>query len=362
VEAQNVLGAVSTDALGVIDFLFPRGLDHHEMFAGVPVIEKAVAGVARHLAGLGQLPEKTAAKNLTAQSRIVDLVVVGAGPAGLALAKTAVDAGLQVELVDESASPGGRLECGLGGAEDLAWAQRAADTIAKRGRLSLNTLAMAAYRDSRGSFLALRDRDPERVTTLYAKRFALCTGGSETLPLFEGNDLPGVFGARGLLKMIQRHGVVPGKRAVILAEHFEGLAVAEALARAGMEIAAVVDPSGKLSHATLPVLAGNMAKAAGRNDVSKVKVALLAGGNKSFSADVVAVSHPPAPAFELVRQLGVRVDFTPHLGFTMKHAADGSTAMPHVVVAGELTGSSTISECIAQGEAAARALAVEVAP
>ena len=60
VEVQNVLGSPKRDALSAIDFLFPRGLDHHEMFAGVPVVEKAVAGVARHLAGLGTLPSAEA--------------------------------------------------------------------------------------------------------------------------------------------------------------------------------------------------------------------------------------------------------------------------------------------------------------
>src|SRR5712692_12082679 len=59
-ERQNAYPTAEVDVFSSIDWLFPRGLDHHEMFAGVPVAEKVMAKVARHLAGLGLTPDSPA--------------------------------------------------------------------------------------------------------------------------------------------------------------------------------------------------------------------------------------------------------------------------------------------------------------
>jgi len=359
VEAQNVMGSASHDALGAIDFLFPRGLNHHQLFAGVPVVEQAVAKVARHLAGLGELPDAATPPGEPGEVRDVDLAVVGAGPAGLALARAAAVAGLRVELVDENPAPGGHLACGLPGA-NRAWAdwveEAAHELVVRRGgRLSLSTVALGAYRSGEGHALALRHAGPpESIALLRARAFALCPGGSETAPLFEGNDLPGIFAARGLLRMVRTCGVVPGERAVVLAEHAEGLAVAEALAGVGVEVAAVVDPSGALTHPTLPIVAGRIERATGHGRVTGVRVAPLSGKPRELACDLLALSVVPAPSFELARQLGLRANFAPHLGFTQDVAPSGSTARPRVFLAGEVTGAPGADAAAAQGERAAQ--------
>jgi sarcosine oxidase subunit alpha len=56
-QRQNAFPSARVDVFASIDWLFPRGLDHHSMFAGVPVADKVMAKVARHLAGLGLLPD-----------------------------------------------------------------------------------------------------------------------------------------------------------------------------------------------------------------------------------------------------------------------------------------------------------------
>ena len=117
----------------------------------------------------------------------------------------------------------------------------------------------------------------------------------QTLPLFENNDLPGIYGARGLMKLIRRHGVVPGERVAVLAEQREGLAVAEALAELGVEIAAVIDPAGTLTHASLPIVAGTIEAASGRTALTKLKVKPRAGRARSIACDLLAVSATPAP-------------------------------------------------------------------
>ena len=132
--------------------------------------------------------------------------------------------------------------------------------------------------------------------------------------------------------------------------------MAEALAELGVEIAAVIDPSGTLTHASLPIVAGTIEAASGRTALTKLKVKPRAGRARSIACDLLAVSATPAPSFELARQLGLRADFVPHVGFTLSVKQDGTTPLPHVFLAGEVTGPMTVSECIAQGEAAGRAV------
>ena len=81
-----------------IDWLFPKGMDHHSMFAGVA--EKVMATVARHLAGLGLLPD--AAPPCPAPGRIsVDVAVVGAGAAGLAAAEVLAAGGVAPLVLEQ---------------------------------------------------------------------------------------------------------------------------------------------------------------------------------------------------------------------------------------------------------------------
>ncbi|HZX43739.1 MAG TPA: (2Fe-2S)-binding protein, partial [Myxococcaceae bacterium] len=79
IERQNAYPSVKVDVFSSIDWLFPKGMDHHSMFAGVPVAEKVMATVARHLAGLGLLPDRAPPPPPPAERLSVEVVVVGAG-------------------------------------------------------------------------------------------------------------------------------------------------------------------------------------------------------------------------------------------------------------------------------------------
>ena len=59
-ETQNVLGSRQVDLLQVTDWFFPRGIDHHHLLAGVPAASFVMQKVARHVAGLGRLPDEVA--------------------------------------------------------------------------------------------------------------------------------------------------------------------------------------------------------------------------------------------------------------------------------------------------------------
>src|SRR6185437_2199984 len=100
VVTQNRLGPRDRDLLRMTDWFFPDGMNHHELFAGVPGIQTIMQGFARRVAGLGKLPTKELAGR-KAQRRAVDVVIVGAGPSGMAVAVGLAEAGRKVEVIDD---------------------------------------------------------------------------------------------------------------------------------------------------------------------------------------------------------------------------------------------------------------------
>src|SRR3984957_5845687 len=83
IETQNVVGSKDTDLLRVADWFFPEGMNHHELLAGVPGLQRVMQGFARRVAGLGRLPEQILLPRDAGRLE-VDCLVVGSGPAGMA--------------------------------------------------------------------------------------------------------------------------------------------------------------------------------------------------------------------------------------------------------------------------------------
>src|SRR5207253_10074775 len=108
-ERQNAYPSAKFDVFAATDWMFPRGLDHHEMFAGVPVAEQIMAKVARQLAGLGLLPESEAPARPPAEVLEVPVAIVGAGPAGLAAARELTGRKVGFALIEREPFLGGRL-------------------------------------------------------------------------------------------------------------------------------------------------------------------------------------------------------------------------------------------------------------
>lgn len=100
VETQNVVGSKDVDLLRMADWFFPEGIDHHELFAGVPGVQRVMQAFARRVAGLGKLP-RDAAPSRSASRRAADVLVVGAGAAGMMAAVELARRGRRVEVVDD---------------------------------------------------------------------------------------------------------------------------------------------------------------------------------------------------------------------------------------------------------------------
>ena len=332
-ERQNAFPSAAVDVFNATDWLFPRGLNHHEMFAGVPVAEQVMAKVARQLAGLGTLPDAPAPLREGAEIVRCEKVIIGAGAAGLAAAQHLEVAQAPYLLIEREGFVGGRL---VVAPEEFGAPALWAPPVE---RIRLRTTAIGLFEDELGRFLACTDG--QRLTKLYGASLLFATGGQPQLVPFENNDLPGIFAGRAVSRMIRVHRLLPGETIAVVGESVEAKALAKLIESTGGKAVAV---------GASPV------KARGMSSVSSI-TATLDGKESRYDCDAVAVCAPLAPSFELARQGGVHVHWRERERiFAAEADADGRTAQPTIFVAGELKGPMGAAAAAETGRRAAQAM------
>ncbi|HEU4383730.1 MAG TPA: 2Fe-2S iron-sulfur cluster-binding protein [Anaeromyxobacteraceae bacterium] len=340
VETQNAWPQASHDLLGAVDWLAPRGLDHHHLAIRPAVLNRVAVRVSRALSGTGRLPDAAPPPWPPAREERFEAVVVGGGPAGLGAAEALAAAGRRVLLAEQDRWLGGRLRARLflPGDPPAPWAEEVAAAVRRAGgEVVLGAAALGLWRDGGEPLLAILSEDPRWLRLVRAPRMVLCPGGAAQPPLFDGNDRPGIFAGRGLAVALAEHGVVPGQRAVVLGDGPEPDALAARLRQAGMETA---------------VTGAAPARARGRRRVTALD---LANGLR-LECDTVAVCGPPAPACDLAREAGAAVAFDAALGaFAVRAGPDGATGVPGLWAAGETTGALGAGEAAAAGRRAGEA-------
>lgn len=171
-----------------------------------------------------------------------DLVVVGAGPGGIAAAVTAAEAGLEVCLVDNNEAAGGQIWRGLQpatarryphGGSFLHW-------IDRLHRSGCGVLAGRSVIDRSGNGLLLVE-DDRRARGIRFRRLILATGARERFLPFPGWTLPGVAGAGGLQALVKAGLGIRGQRVVVAGSGPLLLAVAAGLGRAGAHVLGVYE-------------------------------------------------------------------------------------------------------------------------
>jgi sarcosine oxidase subunit alpha len=354
VERQNSYPSAKFDLYGATDWLFPRGMNHHAMFAGVPVAQQVMSAVARHLSGLGKLPDTEAPTRPEAEIVRTRVAIAGAGPAGLAAARALATAKVPFVLIEREPFLGGRLSTGAQSADDP---KVPAEAELAPGAVLTNSTALGLYEDEAGRYLAVLsgDGDGPRLKLVYAKRFLVAVGGHPRLLPFVNNDLPGVLSARAAGAMVRRHRLLPGAKVALVGHGPELYQMARLLNASGAAISCLVDRDAP------PVgsggVQGTAEKAHGRSTVSALTVRLASGGTKKFACDAVVVCLPPSPGFELPRQAGARVAFDGAARvFVVEAGPDGRTANERLFVAGELVGPVTARAAADSGQRAAASI------
>jgi sarcosine oxidase, subunit alpha len=319
-ERQNVFPTAGLDVFQATDWVFFKGLNHHELFAGVPVAQEVMAAVARKLAGLGRLPDTEAPPRMAAEVQHLDTVIIGGGVSGLAASERLKERGIEHVVFEREPFAGGRAAYGVPAA-DLA------------GAPALEHNVMGLFDDGEGRFLAVIAH--ERLLKVHFGKLLVAMGSHPALPAFANNDLPGIYAGRAVARLLRRHGILVGKRIAVVGSH-ETSALATWLQEQHVETVAV---------------GADIEAAHGLNHVSSIT---LTSGEK-VDCDAVAVCAPPSPAFELARQGGARVVFN-GAQFHVEADADGRTSHPDLFVAGEQTGLLTLQQSAESGRRAAEVL------
>ncbi|MGB1238178.1 MAG: sarcosine oxidase subunit alpha [Pseudomonadales bacterium] len=331
----------------------------------------------RKAAGLGRSPLENDPDRYDHYNQHADVMIVGAGPAGLAAALQAGRSGARVILADEQSEFGGALLHSNETIDGKSAAQWVAEAVAELEAMPevmlLPKSTVNGYHDH--NFLTIHerctdhlgDRAPrnqsrQRMHRVRANWVVLATGAHERPLVFANNDVPGCMLATAVSTYINRYAVVPGNKLVLMTTNDGAYQAALDWHRAGREVVAVVDTRATATGAVveqvkalgIKVITGSaVIEAQGKKRVSSVSVAAInAAGDKvtgdvqQLSCDTVASSGGWSPAVHLSCHTGSRPQWDEKaIGFV-----PGATVQKQLI-AGALTGRFSLVEALAQGTA-----------
>ena len=273
----------------------------------------------RRAAGLAAAPERDAGEGrYETRHWHCDVLVVGAGPAGLMAALAAGRSGARVLLADDGREPGGSLlgqAARIDGAPALDWVEQtvaALDALPNVTRLQ--DANVWAYREA--NLLLLTERSPapghleQRTWRVRAARVLLATGAIERPLVFADNDRPGVMLASAARCYVNRYAVRPGRRALVFTNNSSAYQAAAELQAAGVEIAALVDSRPQVPDAAaalLPdseILAGHVvSRARGGRQLRGAAIRPISGGaERRIDCDLLCLSGGWSPSVQLYSQ------------------------------------------------------------
>ncbi len=328
----------------------------------------------RAAAGLGVAPDAADPDRYDKTFAHCDVLVIGAGPAGLAAAVAAGRQGRRVLLLDERPEPGGSLLDGnalIDAAPAHDWVQACMAELHALPdvRVLLRTTAFG-YHDAnfvtacerRTDHLAPAERHGvrEQLWRIRAGRVILATGAHERPLVFGNNDLPGILLASAVSAYIHRFAVLPGRQAVVFTNNDSAYQCALDLHAAGAQVS-VIDPR-VLSEGELPRQAqaagirifhqAIVAQAQGRHRVRRVRLRPWRSGRgalpEALDCDLLAVSGGWNPVIHLFAQsqgqarwCEARACFVPDTAVQRQAsvgAANGSFSLPAALAEGWAAG------------------------
>lgn len=331
-----------------------------------------------YLQGMGRLDPRDDNAYYDRKYVHTDVLVVGAGPAGLAAARQAAASGARVMLLDDQPRAGGSLLSSrnelVDGTGAAAWAGQTADDLDQEPEVVhlQRTTVFGSY--DANYVVALQRRtdhltdEPgegvsrERVWHIRAQQVVLATGAHERPLVFENNDRPGILLAGSVRTYLNRYAVVPGNRIVVATTNDSAYELVGDLHAAGVGVAAIVDSRRELSPAaeqaslltgvdvsTGSAVVDTLADADGGRLAGVVISALDDNGAPTgpavtLDADVLAVAGGWSPVVHLHSQRQGKLAWDGELGGFVP-----SSPVRDQLTVGSLAGAFDLATCLAGG-------------
>jgi sarcosine oxidase subunit alpha len=343
VERQNAWPSADRDIhgwLNTFSFMMPPGF-YYKIFQHPRWAWPLVEPFIRSKAGLGRVPHEPDHRRRRRINLHPDVLVIGAGAAGLAATAEAAKAGASVVLLEQGREAGGHL---LGEASGTLRSALAREALGSGARFLAETAAFGVFG---GGLIAAAG--PDALYRIRAGHVIFATGAVEGSAVFPGNDLPGVMLSSAVHLLLHRYGVLPGRRAVVLTGDNVGYATAWALKDGGAAVTVVDLRSDGGWPEGFPVLAGStILSAHGRRRVSAVSVGTPgATSGQKVSCDLVVNACVQTPSTNLLAQAGARLAFDEALqSFLPDEMPDRTWAV------GAVAGARSPEASVAQGRLA----------
>ncbi len=314
-----------------------------------------------------------------------DMIIVGAGPAGLSAAIESAKRGMHVIVYDENAKPGGQLFKQIhkffGSKEHKAKIrgfrigdELLAEASALGVEVVLNAIVIGLFSEKEVTV-----KIDEHVEHVKGDTVLIATGASENMVTFPGWTLPGVIGAGAAQTMMNLHGTLPGKRVLMLGSGNVGLVVSFQLMQAGCEVVALADAApriggygvhaSKVSRCGVPFyLSHTIVSADGDDHVTGVTIAevdknwqIIKGTEKHFDVDTICLAVGLSPMSKLCDMAGCQMEDNPSKAdFVPTVNKYGETSISGIYAAGDVSGIEEASSAMIEGRIAGIAAAAKL--
>jgi len=390
VESQNAWPSLKFDVAavsGYLDFLIRPGFQYRR-FIRPRWLYHIWERFLRRMAGIGTLSDienHTPPRRRTANPEVA---VVGGGVAGLSAALHASQAGAQVWLIEKEDTPGGRIQYDTSKFQlpdsdtqqygfDLA--KKLTEEIMRLATCRVVTAATAFAWYDEGILAVVREGE---LWQMIPKRVVVATGSYENPMVFENNDLPGIFLAGGLQRLMHRDFIRPGNTAVVVTNNDRGYRIAHQLMDAGVVVAAIIDNRQdekafasievqKAKGAAISILPQHDIEAAlGQRCIKGVLIKPIntnTGGQSTqkikIACDLLCIAGSRIPANELIFQRTSQGQYlleSPHQ-FTRRPVTSSHMRVEtDMYVAGGASGSQSLDQSWLEGKVAGLSAALDL--
>ncbi len=322
-------------------------------------------GAVRRMAGLGKLPGGEDGNKYFHHNVHCDVLIVGAGPAGLAAASSAADGGARVMLVEQDHEVGGSLLANgaeIDGVDSDEWISRT--RLALEGAENVTLMmssTVSGYYDH--NVLTIADRSTtgvKRYWKVRAKQVVLATGAIEQPLVFENNDRPGIMLAVAAMQYVNRYAVRPADVMMVATNNDSAYQVAFVLHDNGVRVPAIVDARKNIaneitkqaSQRGIAIMSGCVVlDTVGTKHLAGVRVGMLSDDDKStgkpgdlIACQGLAMSGGFNPTCHLYSQAGGSLRYDAELACFVPQEC-----RQNVIVAGAARGRFSLADALADG-------------